>query len=147
MATNAVDADRGGTGSGLPQPEMSGRRWMVSVFGDITRSGSWPPRRTTLPIALFGDIDLDFRQATVPSGEVVVNAVAPFGNIDVVVPAGSHVDVGGFALFGSKKVSVAERRLGRDGADDPRARLHPLRQHQSVEPVTEAATGARAELR
>ena len=103
MAANAVDADQGATQSGLPQPEMSGRRWMVSVFGDITRSGSWPPRRTTSPIALFGDIDLDFRQATMPSGGVVLDAVAPFGNIDVVVPAGSHVDVGG------ARCSVARR--------------------------------------
>ena len=82
----------------------------MSVFGDITRSGSWPPRRTTSPIAMFGDIDLDFGQATMPAGEAVINAVAPFGNIDVVVPAGGRVDVGGFALFGSKKVSVARHR-------------------------------------
>ena len=105
---DAVDADRRRTGNALSQPEVSGRGWIVSVFGDITRSGSWPPRRTTSPIALFGDIDLDFAQATMPAGEAVINAVAPFGNIDVVVPADSHVDVGGFALFGSKKVSVAD---------------------------------------
>ena len=41
-----------------------------------------------------------------PPGEVVINAVAPFGNIDVVVPAGGQVDVGGFTVFGSKKVAV-----------------------------------------
>ena len=60
------------------------------------------------PIALFGDIDLDFRQAPMPAGEVVINAVAPFGNIDVLVPDGAQVDVGGFTLFGSKKVAVGE---------------------------------------
>jgi hypothetical protein len=106
--SNADDTDRRGTGIGASQPQSTGRRWIVSVFGDITRTGSWPPRRTTSPIALFGDIDLDFRQATLPSGEVVVTAVAPFGNVDVVVPARSHVDVGGFTLFGSKKVAVAQ---------------------------------------
>jgi hypothetical protein len=106
--SNADDSDRGGTGIGTSQPQSTGRRWIVSVFGDITRTGSWPPRRTTSPIALFGDIDLDFRQATLPSGDVVVvTAVAPFGNVDVVVPARSHADVGGFTLFGSKKVAVA----------------------------------------
>ena len=43
-----------------------------------------------------------------PPGEVVINAVAPFGNIDVLVPEGAQVDVGGFTLFGSKKVTVHE---------------------------------------
>jgi hypothetical protein len=95
----------------LPDPRparSSGRRWIVSVFGDITRTGSWPPGRTTSPVAVFGDIDLDLRQATMPPGEVIINAVAPFGNIDVLVPEGTQVDVGGFTLFGSKKVAVAD---------------------------------------
>ena len=62
------------------------------------------------PVAVFGDIDLDFRQATVPAGQVAINAVAPFGNIDVLVPDGVQVDVGGFTLFGSKKVAVESHR-------------------------------------
>ena len=88
--------------------ESNGRRWIVSVFGDITRSGSWPPRLRTSPFALFGDIDLDLRQATIPASGVTISAVAPFGNIDVLVPKGAQVDVGGFTLFGSKKVAVGE---------------------------------------
>jgi hypothetical protein len=91
-----------------PPPGSSGRRWIVSVFGDITRNGSSPPGRTTSPVAVFGDIDLDLRQATMAPGEVVINAVAPFGNIDVLVPEGVQVDVGGFTLFGSKKVAVGD---------------------------------------
>ena len=90
----------------IPDAQSSGRRWIISIFGDITRTGSWPPRRRTSPFALFGDIDLDLRQAKMPPGEVVINAVAPFGNIDVLVPAGAQVDVGGFTLFGSKKIAV-----------------------------------------
>jgi hypothetical protein len=84
------------------------RRWIISVFGDITRSGSWTPRRTLSPVAIFGDIDLDFRHATLPAGDVTINAIAPCGSVDVLVPAGTNVDVGGFALFGSKKVAVQE---------------------------------------
>ena len=83
-------------------------RFIVSVFGDITRTGPWPARRPLSPVTLFGDIDLDLRQATMPAGELAINAVAPFGNIDVLVPEGAEVDVGGFALFGSKKISVRE---------------------------------------
>lgn len=60
------------------------------------------------PVAVFGDIDLDFRHAAMPAGPVAINAVAPFGNIDVLVPDGVQVDVGGFTLFGSKKIAVGE---------------------------------------
>ena len=94
-----------------PSQESRGRRWIVSIFGDITRTGSWPPRPTTSPFALFGDIDLDLRHASIPVGGLVINAIAPFGNIEVLVPDGALVDVGGFTLFGSKKVAV-------DGSDD-----------------------------
>jgi predicted membrane protein len=55
---------------------------------------------------LFGDIDLDLRHASIPSDGLVITAIAPFGNIDVFVPDGALVDVGGFTLFGSKKVAV-----------------------------------------
>jgi Cell wall-active antibiotics response LiaF, C-terminal len=95
---------------GTPSQQSPGRRWIVSIFGDITRTGTWPPRPTTSPFALFGDIDLDLRHATIPVGGLVINAIAPFGNIEVLVPDGALVDVGGFTLFGSKKVAV-------DGSD------------------------------
>ena len=105
--------------SGRAQPsdravgESKGRGRIISIFGDITRSGSWPPRSRMSPFALFGDIDLDLRLATIPAGGVVISAVAPFGDIDVLVPEGAQVDVGGFALFGSKRIAVGEP--GADG--------------------------------
>ena len=104
----AADQEPHGQPSGTPATKSTGRRWIVSIFGDITRAGSWPPRLTTSPVALFGDIDLDLRHATMPPGEVVINAIAPFGNIDVLVPDGAQVDVGGFTLFGSKKIAVGD---------------------------------------
>jgi hypothetical protein len=84
----------------------TGRRWIVSVFGDITHAGSWPTTDRMSPAAVFGDIDLDFRQATVPVDRITITAVAPFGNIEVLLPDGVQADVGGFILFGSKKVAV-----------------------------------------
>lgn len=93
---------------GRPEVRPTGRRWIVSVFGDITRSGSWPTTDHMSPIAVFGDIDLDFREATMPAGKVAIHAIAPFGNIEVLVPDGVQVDVGGFTLFGSKRIAVAD---------------------------------------
>ena len=81
--------------------EAAGRRWMVSVFGDITRRGSWPSRERLSPVAVLGDIDLDFRKAGVPAGQVVINAVAPFG---------------GFTLLGSKKIAVGDATTNESAA-------------------------------
>jgi predicted membrane protein len=77
-----------------------------SAFGDITHTGSWPTKDRMSPVAVFGDIDLDFRQAAMPADRITINAVAPFGDIEVLVPDGVRVDVGGFTLFGSKKVQA-----------------------------------------
>jgi Cell wall-active antibiotics response 4TMS YvqF len=96
-----------GSPAGRPMVQPTGRRWVVSMFGDTTRSGSWGTGKHLSPIAVFGDIDLDFRQATTPAGRVAINAIAPFGNIEVLVPDGIQVDVGGFTPFGSKKIAVA----------------------------------------
>ena len=94
----------------------TGRRWIVSVFGDITRSGAWPTREHLSPIAVFGDIDLDFTQASMPAGKVAISAVAPFGDIEVLVPNGVQVDVGGFTLFGSKKIAVGDANTNESSA-------------------------------
>jgi hypothetical protein len=79
---------------------------MVSVFADVTRRGWWRAEGTVSPLTVFGDIDLDLRQAAVPSGQVEISAVAPFGDIEVVVPDGVSVELSGFSLFGRKKVDV-----------------------------------------
>ena len=88
------------------QSTRARRHRLVSVFGDITRGGAWRPRPRTSAIAVFGDIDLDLRQATLPPDGIRVGAIAPFGNIDIAVPSDAEVDIGGFTLFGSKKVAV-----------------------------------------
>ena len=122
LGVQLLDAGRAGAimkGIVMNDPERveaAGRRWMVSVFGDITRRGSWPSRDRLSPVAVFGDIDLDFRQAGMPAGQVAITAVAPFGNIDVLVPDGVQVDVGGFTLFGSKKIAVGDATTNESAA-------------------------------
>ena len=106
----------------------------MSVFGDITRIGSWPTTDHMSPVAVFGDIDLDFSQATMPAGKVAINAVAPFGNIEVLVPDGVQVDVGGFTLSGARR-SPSQTSRRTSPPPDPGSWLHPLRKPQSAELV------------
>jgi len=57
-------------------------------------------------MSVFGDVELDLRQAVVPSGEVEIKAVAPFGDIEVIVPDGISVELTGLSVFGRKKLDV-----------------------------------------
>jgi len=82
------------------------RRWAVAVFGDNTESGQWQPGATIRALAVFGDCTLDMRQAITSGDEITVRAVAGFGDVRVMVPAGSRVEISGLALFGSKSSEV-----------------------------------------
>jgi predicted membrane protein len=55
---------------------------------------------------VFGDVDLDVRRAAMVPDEVTVTAVAPFGDVEMIVPNDVQVDASGFTLFGSKKNAV-----------------------------------------
>jgi len=83
-----------------------GGRWAVGVFGDSTESGSWRTGTRTRAVAVFGDSTLDMHRATSADDEITVRAVAGFGDVRVMVPAGSRVEISGFALFGSKRSEV-----------------------------------------
>jgi hypothetical protein len=95
-----------------PAPGQPARsNWIVSVFGDVTRSGWWRADEAVSPMSLFGDVELDLRQAAVPTGEIEIKAVAPFGDIEVIVPDGISVELTGFSVFGRKKVDVRRSAL------------------------------------
>jgi len=81
-------------------------RWAVGVFGDSTESGSWQHGEETHAVAVFGDSTLDMRAIT-PGDEITIRAVAGFGDVKVMVPAGSRVEISGLALFGSKRNEVS----------------------------------------
>jgi hypothetical protein len=92
--------------SGTAPAQQAHAQRIVSIFADVSRSGWWRAEGTVSPTSLFGDVELDLRQAAVPTGEVKINAVAPFGDIEVIVPDGVGVELTGLSVFGRKKVDV-----------------------------------------
>jgi hypothetical protein len=102
---------------------------MVSVFADVRRSGWWRAQGTVVPMTLFGDVELDLREAAVPAGEVEIRAIAPFGDIDVVVPDGVEVELTGFSVFGRKRVDV---RSAASAASAPVVRVRAVTVFGSV---------------
>jgi hypothetical protein len=102
---------------------------IVSVFANVSRTGWWRAEGTVSSIAVFGDVELDLRQAAVPTGHAEVKATAPFGDIEVIVPDGVSVELTGLSVFGRKKVDV---RRPASTASAPVVRVHAVSVFGSV---------------
>jgi hypothetical protein len=85
-----------------PQPQRRGRRWVVSVMGGSTRRGRWRVAPHVNAIAVMGGCHLDLRAAEIEAPEIVIDAIAVMGGIDVIVPEGIDLEVRGFAFMGGK---------------------------------------------
>jgi hypothetical protein len=77
------------------------------MFGS-SRKGRWRLRRETNAIAVMGGCELDLRRAEVEGPEVIINALAIMGGIDVIVPEGIAVELTGFGLMGGKEARIAD---------------------------------------
>ncbi len=62
----------------------------------------------------------ELRDAEFTSDEVVITAVALMGGVDIIVPEGMEVEVGGMALMGDKSARLADVPLR---GDLPRLRV------------------------
>jgi Domain of unknown function (DUF1707)/Cell wall-active antibiotics response 4TMS YvqF len=88
-----------------PPAVAAGRRRIFAIFGGATRKGSWHVPQEMTALAIFGGIELDFRDAVLPAGEVVVNASAVLGGIGLIVPPDMRViDDGGISILGGRDV-------------------------------------------
>ncbi len=77
--------------------------WVVAVMSGADRRGPWRMRRLTKVVAVMGGCELDLRQAQLPGPEVEILAITVMGGIDVIVPDGVVVEMGGFALMGANE--------------------------------------------
>jgi hypothetical protein len=82
------------------RPERKRRRWAVAIMGGTERRGRWRPAADFVAVAVMGGIALDLRDALIEDEDIVITAVAVMGGIEITVPEGIEVDVGGFALMG-----------------------------------------------
>ena len=77
--------------------------WLFSVFASTERQGRIRVRRRVACLTMFGNVDLDLRQATLEGDVITVLALGMFGAIDVYVPEGVEVDLQGLTLGGHKR--------------------------------------------
>jgi class 3 adenylate cyclase len=90
------------------RPQRRATRFTGVVFGHTQRTGRLRLPRFSFALVLFGDTDLDLRRAELSGQGASVIAFVLFGNIDLYVPEGVEVDLGGLAVFGHR------REWGRD---------------------------------
>ena len=85
----------------LAQPERDKQRsWVVAVMGGAERKGRWHPARRTNVVTVMGGAAIDLRDARIDGPELEIMAVTVMGGIEVIVPEGVAVEIGGFALLG-----------------------------------------------
>jgi hypothetical protein len=82
----------------VPLPTYSGS---VAVMAETRRSGVWLAGESHAAFAFMGSVVIDLRLARFSSRELVVNASAVMGSVEVIVNQHTHVLVDGFGVMGS----------------------------------------------
>jgi hypothetical protein len=90
----------------------------AALLGHVVRRGKFRLRRWSVAASALGDLDFDLRDATMDKGRAAVTVLAAFGNVDVYVPEGVNVDVGGLTVFGHR------RDWGRDAGQPGAPSIH-----------------------
>lgn len=86
---------------GLAAPPAEGRDWVVGAFGSSERRGRWRLGPRTVAASVFGSTVVDLRDAVIDGNPVTMRAASVFGSVEVLVPPGVPVTVGGRGILGS----------------------------------------------
>ena len=84
-------------------PRRKPSRFTAALLGHVARGGRLRLRRWAIASSAFGDLDFDLRDATLEQQQATVTVMAAFGNIDIYVPEGVNVNVGGLTVFGHRR--------------------------------------------
>ncbi|PVG81640.1 hypothetical protein DDE18_16720 [Nocardioides gansuensis] len=110
-----------------PVPAGSARRYETSlaIMSGHDRKGVWEVGTHYNALALMGGITIDLREAIFTSPEVVINASAVMGGVDVVVNARTRVAVDGVGIMGAFE-EARSRVLPAFDAHSPLVRVRGL---------------------
>jgi hypothetical protein len=102
---------------------LDGKRPVAGIFGRDQRGGRWVVPESLPVLAIFGEVELDLREALLQAGRTVVYATLIAGTIHLIVPEGVLVDTTGSALLTRKKIDRPARLpvRGLTGARPPAA--------------------------
>jgi hypothetical protein len=81
-------------------PGRSSADHAVAIFSGASRKGRWRITRKLNAFACFGGVEIDLTKAVFEHREVVINATAIFGGIDIRVPENVTLRGHGVGVFG-----------------------------------------------
>lgn len=84
----------------VPGQAVRPRDALTAILGGARRTGAWEVPRTLRVTTILGGAELDFRDARLPAGPVEVHVRAMMGGVQIIVPPGLPVEVGGTAILG-----------------------------------------------
>jgi predicted membrane protein len=73
---------------------------VLTVFGALKKQGEWEPARHTDAVAIFSDMELDFRSARLGPGVTTIDVSCVFSEVRVIVPPGLRVECDGSTILG-----------------------------------------------
>jgi hypothetical protein len=106
----------------VPANQAPAAAQALSIFGSTRRAGRWSVPRQMVARAVFGNVELDFRDAVLPAGPVDLEVSAIFGNIEITVPPHLAVESVGNAILGN--FDHVDRTAQDLPADAPVLRIH-----------------------
>lgn len=92
-------------------PSTTGTK-ITAILGETSRTGRWRVEGTIEAVSILGECKLDFRDAEIHGGEIVINVRVVLGSMEILVPPGVQVEM--------EQVSVAV------GSSEMRSRHDPL---------------------
>jgi len=84
-------------------------RGVVSIFGDNRKTGRWMVPERFRVFSVFGSAKVDLREAVLQYPVTVIEALAVFADVQIIVPPGVIVECDGDALLGAFTVSENKR--------------------------------------
>jgi class 3 adenylate cyclase len=75
-------------------------KWTIGILSGPTRRGRWRIEGETNALAFMGGVNLDLRDAEIEGDEITIRCTAIMGGIDVIVPEGIEVHIGGIPFMG-----------------------------------------------
>jgi hypothetical protein len=76
------------------------RRRLVAILGGFSRKGAWHPDPLMSVVTILGGAELDFRDAVLPSKEIVLRITAVLGGLGIIVPPEMRVIDNTAAILG-----------------------------------------------
>ena len=89
---------------------------IVAILSGATRTGSWTAPPAMNVVSVLGGVELDFREATLPAGDITISAVCVLGGLEITVPPEMHVVDNGVAILGGREISADSDESGQPGA-------------------------------